>query len=139
MTGLALVLLMAAVPLACGDDDGPAGQATDATVITASMKEFAIDLTAASATSGAVKFQIVNKGALPHEFKAIKTDVAADKLALDGTKVDQGKYEVAQKTGDLAAGETKDVTFELSSGRYVLICNIEGHYVAGMHTAFTVN
>lgn len=125
--------------LACGDDDKPTNEATGATVVTASMKEFAIDLTTASASAGAVKFKTVNNGALPHEFKAIKTDVAADKLALNGTKVDEDKYEVAQKTDDLAAGETKDVNFELTSGRYVLICNIEGHYVAGMHAAFTVN
>jgi uncharacterized cupredoxin-like copper-binding protein len=134
-----LLAVLGLVAVACGGDDEPSSKASDATVITASMKEFGIDLTTASATAGEVKFKTVNNGALPHEFKAIKTDVAADKLALDGAKVDEGKYDVAKKTDTLAAGETRDVTFDLSSGRYVLICNVEGHYQAGMHAAFTVN
>jgi uncharacterized cupredoxin-like copper-binding protein len=80
----------------------------------------------------------VNSGALPHELKAVKTDVAADKLPLDGPRVDEDEVDVAKQTDELAAGETKDVTFDLSSGRYVLICNIEGHYQAGMRAAFSI-
>ena len=27
----------------------------------------------------------------------------------------------------------------LAAGNYVMVCNLPGHYKAGMHTAFTVN
>jgi uncharacterized cupredoxin-like copper-binding protein len=31
------------------------------------------------------------------------------------------------------------VTIDLTPGKYVLICNIAGHYVLGMRTGFTVD
>lgn len=132
-------LLIAVATVGCSGDSDGRGDGPEVTIVTASMKEFAIDLTASAATAGEVRFKTVNAGALPHEFKAIKTDVAADKLALDGAKVDEDKYDLAEKSDDLAAGETREVSWKLDSGRYVLICNVDGHYQAGMHTAFTVN
>ena len=131
MASMTMLLLVS-----CGGDGNKKDQSS-ATEVTTTLKEFAIDLTAQSATAGEVKFKLVNSGALPHEFKVIKSDIAPDKLPLDGPKVDEGKVDVSKKT-DLAAGESRDVTFDLSSGRYVLICNVEGHYQAGMHAAFSV-
>ena len=42
------------------------------------------------------------------------------------------------ESGDLEAGLTKDFTLNLSAGKYVLMCNQPGHYMAGMHIAFVV-
>ena len=40
--------------------------------------------------------------------------------------------------GDLKPGEAKDLKLKLSPGNYVLLCNIAGHYMAGMQAPFTV-
>jgi uncharacterized cupredoxin-like copper-binding protein len=39
---------------------------------------------------------------------------------------------------DIAPGSSKSFTATLEPGKYVAICNVEGHYSAGMHHAFTV-
>jgi ABC-type glycerol-3-phosphate transport system substrate-binding protein len=127
----------ALVIAACGGSSG-GDQPSSATTVTATQKEFSIELTASSATAGRITFRTVNSGALPHELKAVKTDLAPDKLPMDGAKVDEGKVDVAAKIDQVAAGKTADADFTLSSGRYVLICNVEGHYAAGMHVAFSV-
>ena len=33
---------------------------------------------------------------------------------------------------------TEDLTLDLKPGRYVLWCNLEGHYLGGMHETFDV-
>jgi uncharacterized cupredoxin-like copper-binding protein len=40
---------------------------------------------------------------------------------------------------DITAGSTRDLTVDLQPGRYVLVCNIPGHYKLGMHTALTAS
>ncbi len=40
---------------------------------------------------------------------------------------------------ELSAGRSARTTFDLSPGKYVLICNIPGHYKDGMFEAFQVD
>ncbi|MCH8949176.1 MAG: hypothetical protein IIB87_02225 [Chloroflexi bacterium] len=42
------------------------------------------------------------------------------------------------RTDALVPGATVRETFDLPAGNYALICNIPGHYVAGMFTAFVI-
>ena len=39
---------------------------------------------------------------------------------------------------ELGAGESASATFNLAPGKYVLFCNLRGHYKNGMYTAFEV-
>jgi uncharacterized cupredoxin-like copper-binding protein len=62
-------------------------------------------------------------------------------LVACGGKVD----EVASGTAigmieesSLGSGESANATFDLSPGKYVLICNLSGHYKDGMYAGFTV-
>ena len=52
--------------------------------------------------------------------------------------VDEDKVESVGEVEDIAAGATKDATFKLAAGKYALICNLAGHYTAGMRVTFTV-
>jgi hypothetical protein len=40
--------------------------------------------------------------------------------------------------GDIAPGQTKVLTVTLAAGGYTAMCNLPGHYAAGMHFQFTV-
>jgi len=40
---------------------------------------------------------------------------------------------------DIEAGATKSVTLDLKAGKYVLLCNLPGHFAGGMWTTFTVS
>ena len=38
----------------------------------------------------------------------------------------------------VALGEDATLTLALAPGRYVLLCNLDGHYLGGMHRAIEV-
>ncbi len=124
----------AAATEAAGDDADDDAETT----ITVGMTEFAFELSAASAPAGEVTFEVTNNGALPHEFKVVRSDEAPDSLPLDGAVVDESDLDIVDSIDEFAAGTTESGTFELEAGNYILLCNIAGHYQGGMFTAFVV-
>lgn len=108
------------------------------TTITATLKEFTIELDAKTAKAGAVTFKTTNKGTTPHELMVIKSDLAPDKLPVKDAKADETGLTVLGEVAEMASGKTDSKTFELAAGKYLLICNIPAHYQAGMTLAFTV-
>ncbi len=87
-----------------------------------------------------MEFSVANAGAAPHELVVIRTDLAADALPVEGGSVDEasGDLEVVGETQPFSANTTQTLRVDLEAGSYVLICNIPGHYEAGMQAAFTV-
>lgn len=80
-------------------------------------------------------------GVIPHEFVVVRTDLPADQLPLDedGTEVDEDAVDAVGEVEDVDPGTTQDLVLTLAPGNYVAFCNIENHYGAGMHVAFTVH
>jgi uncharacterized cupredoxin-like copper-binding protein len=66
----------------------------------------------------------------------IKTRLKAADLPVRNAIADQ-KGMVAE-LGDIQPNQTRRLTVKLKRGHYALICNVTGHYAAGMHTDFTV-
>ena len=90
-----------------------------------------------SVKHGKVKFIVKNTGSEVHEFVILKTKTKFDELPVN----DQDKVSEAKAVGeieDIAEGKTKSKTIKLKAGDYVLVCNIAGHYGAGMRAPFTV-
>ena len=104
--------------------------------------EWSLKPSVISVKAGDVTFEVVNQGKEEHELVVMKTDLAANALKMrtaDPEKVDEDAS--AQNLGeveDLAPGTTKSVTLTLPAGRYVLICNLAGHYKNGMVAGFEV-
>jgi uncharacterized cupredoxin-like copper-binding protein len=100
------------------------------------LREWVIAPAPAAATAGKITFTVKNSGKARHEFVVIRTNTAAGKLPVkNGRASEKGsKGEI----GNLAPGATKKLTLTLAKGKYVLICNLSGHYQAGQHAAFTV-
>lgn len=95
-----------------------------------------IALSRAVKTGGTkVTFQVRNVGQLPHEFVVIKTDKSANALGTGQRVPEDGNV---GETGDVQTGASKTLKISLKPGHYALICNLPGHYSAGMHTDFTV-
>ena len=104
--------------------------------------DFAIQPAPASLPAGLIDLAVTDRGPSAHEMLIFQTDLAADKLPLgpDG-RVDEGGDGVLKvfDSGDnIAVGTTKTFHIALAAGHYVMVCNLPGHYLAGMHTAFTV-
>ncbi len=96
----------------------------------------------ATAKAGSVTISTANTGQLVHEMVLAKTEADPSKLPTtsDGG-VDEAKLESAgQDAGeiaDVAPGGTKKGAFKLAPGRYVMFCNVPGHYAAGMYGTIT--
>ena len=132
LIGTALIGAVVAVP-ALGSRPHPARQARS---YYANGRSFRRRVSPATAAAGSITFTVRNRGKTRHEFVVIRTNVAADKLPVkNGRASEKGQK---GEIGNLAPGATKRLTLTLAKGKYVLICNLSGHYQAGQHAAFTV-
>lgn len=118
---------------ACGDDD-------EAGTVTATLSDFKIELGSSSAPAGDVTFDVTNDGPSVHEFVVFKTDLAVDALPVDenGDVAEGESFEPVDEIEDIAVDASPSLTVNLTAGKYVIICNVTGHYKQGMSTAFTV-
>jgi hypothetical protein len=105
-------------------------------------KEFSITPVPPAVLVGPVQFNATNQGLITHELVVIKTDLAPDALPMrstDSTKVDEEAAGTSiGEIEDIGPGQSASTVMNLPPGKYVLICNVENHYKAGMFAAFTV-
>jgi uncharacterized cupredoxin-like copper-binding protein len=102
--------------------------------VTETLSNFKIS-GASSAKAGTVTFKVKNSSTMEHELVVIRTSTKAAKLKLTNGKASE-KGSVGEV--EVAGGKTKSLKLKLKKGHYALICNIGGHYMAGMHKDFTV-
>lgn len=148
------IVLLSAV--ACGGDDAtkapvtasptqisttpaPATESPEGVTLATDLKEFAIAANPASVAPGRVTVTAKNSGAVLHELVLIKSDADPKSLAIgaDGA-VDESALESPGEIEDIAAGASAKAEFNLDAGKYLLICNIPGHYAGGMVASITV-
>jgi uncharacterized cupredoxin-like copper-binding protein len=131
-----------ASPSATAGGGGGGASAGAGTTVNVTLTEFKVELDKTQVPAGNVTFQVKNGGTIVHEFVVFKTDDAASALPKaseeDEVNEDDPSLESMGEVEDVAAGSTKSFSADLEPGSYVAICNVEGHYMAGMHVAFTV-
>jgi uncharacterized cupredoxin-like copper-binding protein len=126
--------------LAVGSSAAPA--AAPVTALPVTERNFAIAPAQTSVPAGLVDLAVTDRGPSAHEMLIFQTDLPADKLPLgpDG-RVDEsgdGVLKLFDSGDNIDVGTTKTFHIALAAGHYVMICNLPGHYLAGMHTALTV-
>lgn len=127
---LPLVALAVAVVVA-----SPISAAPSKTLVKVQLKEFKVLPSPLTAKRGAVSFSVKNTGKVDHEFIVLKTNTPPAKLRVKGSKaVDTGRV---GRVGPLKPGTSKSLNLTLKSGKYVLLCNLPGHYQAGQRIGFT--
>ena len=93
--------------------------------------------------AGLVRFDMHGLGPTMHEFNVASTNISPGDLPLaaNGTVDDHGVHpgftHLAEEEG-IDMNESTSLTVRLPPGHYVLYCNMEGHYLAGMHAEVTV-
>ena len=127
-----LLVLLSLILAACGGAQGK---------VDVTLGIFTIDMPA-TIKSGQVTFHVTNSDSSDtHEFIIFKTDLSAGELPLDSSNnVDESAQGLTKidEIPDMAPGDVKDLTVTLDPGNYVAICNLPGHYQAGMYAGFTV-
>ena len=100
------------------------------------------------APAGMVSLRVVNQGVRTHELvvlplpagqaagtRPVGTDGRVDEAGSPG----EASHSCGAGAGDgIAAGAAGRVTLILGSGRYELVCNLPGHYAAGMYAELVV-
>jgi uncharacterized cupredoxin-like copper-binding protein len=98
--------------------------------------EFSFAPHAVVATAGKVRVVLRNGGHMTHELLLLRTNRAPGSLH---TK--HGRVREAASVGEISetrAGRSATHTFKLKPGRYLMVCNVKGHYAAGMRGRLTV-
>ena len=104
------------------------------------IRDFKIQPARASLAEGPVSLSVWNAGPSTHEFVIVQSDRSPDELPLgaDGLSVDEDAVEPIDELTEVEAKTRGTLALSLPPGRYVLFCNLEGHYLAGMHAALEV-
>jgi uncharacterized cupredoxin-like copper-binding protein len=135
VTQIAIILLAIVTIAGCAR---PPEEAPTGSQVIVELSDYKVSVNVASTKAGTTKIGVRNLAGMAHDFVVIKTDIPQDKLPVDTAS---GKAKEDGKVGGIdtiAAGKSAAVTVNLTPGKYVLICNIAGHYQLGMHTGFTV-
>jgi uncharacterized cupredoxin-like copper-binding protein len=138
---LALVLaaVALAVPLTVARRQEPTPSGTPVNVL---LEDFEVRGDAAVVPAGTVSFRILNQGPTSHELIVVRTDRPPGKLPLqpDGLTVDEEGpgIDFLEEVEGLDIDDRQTMVLNLTPGRYVLYCNLEGHYLGGMYAALTV-
>jgi uncharacterized cupredoxin-like copper-binding protein len=132
------LLVLAASTLAYGC--GSSGQAArSGNLVAVTEADFKISATH-TLRAGEAVFRVHNKGPDQHEFIVARSESGDLPLRNDGVTIDEESLEKAE-VGSLdpgAPGAIRDLKVDLAPGRYVLFCNMTGHYMGGMHSTLVV-
>jgi uncharacterized cupredoxin-like copper-binding protein len=98
-------------------------------------------LSSASAPPGVVTFKVTNTSTdTIHEMIVMyMADPTKPLPYIDNeNKVDEDKAGDKGEVSELDPGKSGSLTVNLKAGKYLLICNVVGHFAAGMWTPFEV-
>ena len=130
---VSVVLLLAA----CGGAQQAGAPAGSQVIV--EMTDYRVTVNVASVKAGSTKIGVRNLASQMHSFEVLKTDLPHDKLPIDGVTAKAKEDGKVGGIESIAPGGSASVTLDLAPGKYVLICNVAGHYQLGMHASFTVD
>ena len=136
----AALLCLAAFALSGCGVAGRASAKTGVRTVNVTERDFGITAPARLGT-GRVTLRVHNAGPDMHELLIARVGGDAPlPLRRDGLTVDEDRIQAAV-LGNLEPhppGVTRDLAVDLTPGRYVLFCNMYGHYRGGMHMQLVV-
>lgn len=100
-----------------------------------------ITLDRTTVPAGEVTFKVHNDAMTEdHEMVLIKLKSADQTIPVNAAKhrVDESKLKSLGEVADLKAGKDGQLKVKLAAGDYLLLCNIKGHFEAGMKAHLTV-
>jgi uncharacterized cupredoxin-like copper-binding protein len=133
LSPLLVAIVLAGLP-GCTDTTPP-GRPVDVT-----LKDFSMTPQDQTIAAGDVLLRVTNEAPVTHEFVVVRTDLPADALPIapDGLSVNEEWLAPMGELGEVRASAIGELPLNLPPGRYVFFCNLEGHYLGGMHAVLEV-
>jgi len=132
-------------PAAAAPAPAPAAPAAPAIAaagsVNVSLSEFKVAPAATTIAAGNVTLNIANAGTVQHELLVFRSDLAPSAYPKESGDIDEeGQGIVKVSDGDnLDPGATQTRTVDLTQpGTYLFVCNLPGHFAAGMYQVVTV-
>ena len=115
--------------------------AASGSIVNVTLHDFKIESSTSVSSDTAVLFRIENLAPVTHEFVIVRTDLPPDRLPIgsDGLSVNEDQLRPAGEIGEVESGTSETLAIRLAPGRYVFFCNLEGHYLGGMHGVLEVS
>ena len=129
---IAVALTALATSIGAADAGAVDAKATAKTVRIV-LKEFKLTPSFKSVPAGKVTFVVRNAGTIEHELVVVRTNRAPGTLPVQASKA---KVKDLAEVRDIQPGQTRRLTVTLTAAKYVLLCNIAGHYKAGQYAGF---
>lgn len=128
------------VPLMGGCSSSGSRAPTVGAMIAVHEKDFHISLSPDTVSAGTIELVDHNLGPDTHELIVVRADNRALPLRPDGVTLNEGALEprTVGSIGGTAPGSVHTLVLHLRPGRYVLFCNMLGHYLGGMHAELIV-
>jgi hypothetical protein len=107
-------------------------QAADPPVVNVTISDGSMQVDQSSVPAGSVTFQVFAKDEV-HEINILKTQLDPQSLpmATDGTVDEDAVGDKAGELEDVPPDSPQGDMFDMTSGRFVIICNHAGHYANG--------
>ena len=117
--------LLAVTLLLPGAALGHKGPAT----VRVTIKEWTFTPSVPSVGPGKVTFVVRNAGTMEHEFVVLRSNLPPLRLPMEGNQAKE--IGMRGEIEEFGPGLTKRLTLTLKRGKYVLLCNLPGHYNKG--------
>jgi hypothetical protein len=134
----AWALAGAVLVLACAGCGGDSKDVAPGRTVTVKERDFRISAPKRIA-AGPVDLRVDNQGPDAHELVVVRGRKSELRISSDGLNVDEEQLE-GRQADELEAGDPgfRTLKLDLHPGRYVLLCNMTGHFKGGMHTEVLV-
>src|SRR5262249_24289350 len=140
--GVAVVLLASAALVASFVGTAGAQGAGHASTVNVTQRDFKFQSDKATVPARTVTFRVHNRGPSAREFNVARTTLPDGGLPLraDGLTANEDSPPLHRidSLNDVSYQDTQELTVHLTPGHYVMYCNLEGHYLGGMHVSLTV-
>jgi uncharacterized cupredoxin-like copper-binding protein len=112
-------------------------------VVRITERDFHLAASVKQVAAGPVRISVHNRGPDDHELIIIRQPAGHARLPMrtDGVTLDEDKLAPVTVGSGLPPGRPGGVRYlsvRLTPGRYMVLCNMAGHYLGGMHTELRV-
>jgi uncharacterized cupredoxin-like copper-binding protein len=138
MRRAAFAIVVVLVASGCSAGGHSHGATTTARI---SERDFKITAASYQLPAGDVDLSVTNHGPDAHELIVVRETDTGPPMRADGLTVNEDAVD-SSTLGSLEPGEpggVRHLRVHLTPGRYILFCNMAGHFLGGMHTELVVH